>query len=256
MTAPALVLLANGSADHGVNATMHTLRKRLQTLRPDLSVNVAFHDHCPPTGPQVVSSLAHRGVTEIVFVPMSLTSAVTCNGTASLLSRVRAAHPRLHFAASRPLGPSVELLNLLDERLRESLQAVHATQLDALVLATSGPADARGISLLHRRARQWAAHHRLPCHVAVNDTAGDATAQAVAGLRSQGRRHIAVGSLWLAADEDYAAHAQSALDRGAIAVSRPLGLDDRLLQLAVGRYAYAAMSLLDDETSSAEQLAL
>ncbi|MDO4783773.1 MAG: CbiX/SirB N-terminal domain-containing protein [Propionibacteriaceae bacterium] len=256
MPAPALVLVARGSVDHRVNATMHTFRKRLQIMRPDLSVNLAFLDHCPPSGPQVVNALVGRGIREIAFVPTSLTAAIDGAGMEDLVQRVQAAHPGLRAQASRPIGPAPELLTLVDESLREALRQTRATQIDGLVLATGGPSDARGRALLNRRARQWAAHHRLPCQVALNDVPGQATRAAVASMRSRGRRHIAVGSLWLAADESYLAHAHAAHQAGALAVGRPIELSDGLLNLALARYAYAAMALLDFGSTAESALAL
>lgn len=252
MTAPALVLVAHGSADHGANTTMHAFRKHLQMTRPDLNVNLAFIDRCPPSGPQVVSALVARGTSEVVFVPMSLTAAVEAPDMAELVARTSAAHPSVRFGMARPIGPATELLTLSDRRLREALSSVRATQVDGLVLATDGHSDTRGRALLQRRARQWSAHHKLPCVVALNDSPGTATAAAVASLRAQGRRHIAVGSWWVSSDEAYLAHAQAAHVGGALAVARPLGVDERLLHLALGRYAYAAMALLEvvEETSA------
>ena len=75
MPAPALVMLSPGSSDPKVTQVAHELRREVQTLRPEISVNTAFLGHCPPTGPQVVSQLISRGHEEIVFVPMCLTRA-------------------------------------------------------------------------------------------------------------------------------------------------------------------------------------
>ena len=72
MAAPALVMLAEGSTDPRVTHVAHALRVALQGQRPELSVNTAFLDHCPPTGPQVVSQLIARGAQEIVLVPLGL----------------------------------------------------------------------------------------------------------------------------------------------------------------------------------------
>ena len=256
MPAPALVLVAHGSLDHRANATMHALRKRLQISRPDLSVNVAFLDQCPPSGPQVVNALASRGAREIVFVPAGLTAAIHGAGMEELVQRVSSAHPGLRVQASRPIGPAPELLTLVDESLREALRSTRAAQVDGLVLAAGGPSDARGRALLNRRARQWAAHHRLPCQVALSDAPGHATRAAVASMRARGRRHIAVGSLWLTPDESYLAHVHAAHSAGAIAVGSPLKLSDGLLNLVLARYAYAAMALLDFDSSSGSALAL
>lgn len=216
-------------------------------MRPDLSVNVAFLEHCPPTGPQVVSTLANRGIKEIVLVPLSITSVALSETTEVMVKRISAAHPQLRISAARPIGPSVELLPMLNIQMRAALRSRQTSQLDALVLAAPDAGDARGVSLLRRRARQWAAEHRLTCQLALNDGSGPSTAQVVSGLRAQGRRHIAVGSLWLAPDRAWATQARAAIDAGATAVSDPLGVHDRLLELALGRYAYAAMSLVRDE---------
>ena len=60
MPAPALILLADGSTDPRVGDVVHTLRVGMQSMRPEVSVHVAFLDHCPPSGPQVVSRLARQ----------------------------------------------------------------------------------------------------------------------------------------------------------------------------------------------------
>ena len=57
---------------------------------------------------------------------------------------------------ARPIGPAIELLNVLDVRLRNALSATHATELDGLVM--SSPAWGELRRRPHRaRARQWAA---------------------------------------------------------------------------------------------------
>lgn len=247
MTAPALILLADGSMDPRVTQVTHTLRKHLQELRPELSVNLAFLDHCPPTGPQVITTLANRGMTEVVFVPLSMTRAIEC-GTAAqdMVTRVRTAHPDLKVGVARPVGPACELLNVLDIRLRQSLAACRSLELDGLVLAVPDAGDTRGAALISRRARQWSAHHRLPVQIAHGDGSGLSVSTAIANLREQGRRSIAVGSFWLAADDSFARLTTLALNAGAIAVSAPLACDERILDLAMARYAFAAMNLLDD----------
>ena len=248
MTAPALVMLTHGSTDTSVAEVSHHLRYGLQTIRPTLEVNAAFLDHCPPTGPQVVSHLAGRGITEIVFVPLHL-SAVTDHdpGIDAMIEKLRVLHPSIHFAVARPLGPEACLLKPLDERLRSALGTAHATELDGLVLSAEGPSDVRGSGMLARRARQWGAHHKLPCVLATSDGSTPNVAAAIESLNAQGRRHIAVGSFCLAPDQDFEAQARLALKHGAIAVSAPIGVDDTVLDLILARYAFAAMDLLGDD---------
>lgn len=47
MTAPVLILLAEGATNPRVVEVFHDLRKQMQLQRPELSVHLAFLDHCP-----------------------------------------------------------------------------------------------------------------------------------------------------------------------------------------------------------------
>lgn len=246
MTAPALVMVAPGSSDPRVAQVTHALREGLRKLRPEMQVDGAFLGHCTPSVPQVVSRLAGKGVTEIVLVPLELTHAIeTDPAVTSLVAQCRSDHPRVGLVASRPIGPELNLLGILDERLRNALHRARVLELDGLVLSTASTGDIRGSALLARRARQWSTHHRLPCLTAVADGSGPSVAQAVQGLRAQGRRHIAVGSFFLSSDPLYHAQSDLALRSGVVAVSEPLGAADEVLGLVVARYAFAAMDLLD-----------
>ncbi len=248
MPAPALVLLASGSTDPGVAQVTHRMRKGLKAMRPGLEVHVAFVDHCPPSGPQVVGQLVRAGVEEIVFVPLDICRVFTVDPRVeSLLHTVRAAHPGLRVVAAKPIGPEAGLLALVDRQLREALTRAGTTELDALVLATSGTGDVRSGAVLARRARQWSVHHNLPCLVADGSAA---LAAALRSLRSQGRRHVAVGSWHLTADEVHTEQVQVARAHGVEAVSAPFGDHAELLDLALARYVVAAMALVtfdDDE---------
>ncbi len=256
MTAPALVMVARGSADPKVAQVTHEMRRGLQSLRPELTIHGAFLDHCPPSGPQVVAQLIRQRVTEIVFVPLQLTHAIEPDPEMdTLLRRSRAAHPDLKFTVSRPVGPEMSLLTILDQRLRSALSTARILELDGLILSAECSGDVRGSALLARRARQWSTHHRLPCLTAVADGSGPSVAQAILGLRSQGRRHIAVGSFFLSADEPFHLQSDLAFRCGAVSVSEPLGPAREVLDLVLARYAYAAMDLLDfglDEVAQEE----
>ncbi|RLP06882.1 sirohydrochlorin chelatase [Propionibacterium australiense] len=240
MTAPALILLADGAEE------IRLLRKRMQIQRPELPIHLAFLDQCPPSGPQVISALASRGTREAAFVPMSLTHAVDVGQAASdMFERVRAAHPDMNLAMARPIGPAAELLSILDLRLRNALSSCHALELDGLVLATPNSGDVRGQGLIARRARQWSSHHRLPVAMASVDGSGSSIAAAINLLREQGRRAIAVGALFLTASESFMAAVEQALSAGALTVSAPLGADERIIELVMSRYSFTAMDMLD-----------
>jgi sirohydrochlorin ferrochelatase len=209
-------------------------------------VHGAFLDQCPPSGSQVVSQLIKQGVEEIVFVPLHLTNAIEAEAEVELLAqRCRTTHPRTRFAISRPIGPELSLLTVLDERLRAALSHARCLELDGLVLSSESSGDVRGSALLARRARQWSTHHKLPCLTAVADDSGPSVAQAIMGLRAQGRRHIAVGSFFLSADASFHAQADLAYRYGAVSVSEPIGAAREVLDLVLARYAFAAMDLLD-----------
>ncbi|CAA9380151.1 MAG: Sirohydrochlorin ferrochelatase [uncultured Propionibacteriaceae bacterium] len=252
MTAPSLVLLGYGSTDPRVAQVSHEIRTRLLELRPELDVHVAFVDHCPPAGLQVVNKLVKRGVTEIVFVPLLLSDAFHAQVEfPAVIAQVQAAHPNVSVIASRPIGPEAQLLSVIDRRLREVLRLKRVSELDGLVFAAAGSSDVRSNAIVARRARQWANHHKLPC-VTAFATAGPSTGEAVRTLRSQGRRHIAVGSWFLAPGVRYSKQAELAIEAGAVAVSAPLGAEPEVAEAALARYVVAAMELVDLEPAMAD----
>ena len=245
--APALVVVAPGCRDPEVTqAAVHELRAGLQRLRPFMTIKSAFLNSCSPSGIQVVAQLSRQKATEVVFVPLELAHATDYDPQIdALVQRAREAFPAIRFVASRPIGPESTLLTILDQRMRSALSRAHCLELDGLILSAERAGDVRGSALLARRARQWAAHHRLPCLTAVADDSGPSVAQAIMSLRAQGRRHIAVGSFFLLADEIYRAQAELAYRCGAISVSDPIGAAREVLDLVLARYSFAAMDLLD-----------
>lgn len=257
MTAPALVVVAGGSQDPEVAQVIQVMRQKLQRKRPDFTIGAAFLDGCSPTGVQAVGRLVKQSVEEVVFVPLQLNQAIESgHDVETMIRHVRATHPSMRAVASRPIGPEVTLLNVLDERLREALRHARALELDGLVLSNEGCGDVRGNALIARRARQWSAHHKLPCLTAVADGTGASTAQAIQSLRAQGRRHIAVGSFFLTADDAFHRQSDLAYRFGAVAVSAPLGAHDDLLDIVLARYAFASMDLLAFEGEDQEETPL
>lgn len=253
MTAPSLVLLGYGSNDPRVAQVSHEIRTRLLALRPELDVHVAFLDHCAPTGLQVVNKLVRRGVREVVFVPLLLSDAFHAQvEVPAVIAQVQAAHPSLQVIASRPIGPEATLLSVIDRRLRDVLRLKRVSELDGLVFAAAGSTDVRSNAIVARRARQWATHHRLPCVTAFSSAAGPSAGEAIRTLRAQGRRHIAVGSWFLAPGLHFTRQAELALEAGAVAVSEPLGAEPEIAQAALTRYVVAAMELVDLEPGMIE----
>lgn len=247
MSAPALILLGQGGTDSRIEQVYHTLRHHLQSQRPALSIHLAFASSCSPKCSQVVGTLAKRGIREAVVVPVDLSRVHGADDQMSAaLSAAASLYPEVRVMMSQPLGPAVELLSLLDMRIRNALTNVRATELDGLVLLTASRGDTRGAGLLGRRARQWSAHHKLPVFLAHADGSGPDVVAAISSLRQMGRRSIAIGATFISATEDYRRHAELALSAGALAVSAPIGADPCIAELVMARYSFAAMDLLDD----------
>lgn len=254
MTAPALVMVTRGSSDPSVAQVAHELRQGLRRLRPEIQTYCAFIDQNPPSVSQIIDQVAAAGIEEVALVPMQLTHAIEGSlQMDELLRKARTRYPNQRFTLARPIGPELNLLTILDQRLRTALSQARCLELDGLVLSAACTGDVRGSALLARRARQWSTHHRLPCLTAVADEGGPSVAQAIMSLRAQGRRHIAVGAFFLAADESYQAQSDLAFSYGAVAVSDPIGAAREVVDLVLARYSFAAMDLLDfgiDESDS------
>jgi sirohydrochlorin ferrochelatase len=162
-----------------------------------------------------------------------------------VVDQLTGAHRHVKFAISRPIGPEGRLLPIIDRQLRQALQTAQARELDGLVLSTAGPADQCGAERLARLARPWGAHHRLPCQTAIATEAEAGVVAAINQLRAQGRRHIAVGSFFLAGDHLFDVQAHQAIRHGAVAVANPIQAADPVLDIIMSRYFFAAMDLLD-----------
>ncbi|ETJ98088.1 sirohydrochlorin chelatase [Propionimicrobium sp. BV2F7] len=246
MTAPALVLVSNGPAEIATEQVVHALRKEMQIRRPELSIHLAFCGKASPTGKQTLKALDSRGTKETVLVPLDFTSVASATeDVVAMHESLKSAFPQMKIGLAKPIGPVSELLNIVDERLRAALTANRCLELDGLVLAAPSFGDTRGSGVLLRRARQWSSHHKLPVVFACGDGTGSSVKSAISSLHDQGRRSIAVGSLFLTPDDCYQALYENALANRAIAISSPFGPDPRLCNLIMARYSFEAMKMLD-----------
>ncbi len=245
MTAPALVALAHGSRDPRSAETIRALVGEVRALRPDLRIEPAFLELSKPSFGTVVDRLVRAGYDEIVVVPLLLTEAY--HARVDVPSAVAAAterHEGLQVRASAVLGLETVLLDVLDRRLRTSLKEARVRELDALVLAAAGSSDSLANQAVARLARLWGARHKLPTVAAYASAAPPTTGEAVRAYRAQGRRHIAVGSLFLAPGRLPDRAAELALEAGAVAVSAPLGADPEVARTILARYAVGAVELV------------
>ena len=160
------------------------------------------------------------------------------------VAEATARHEDLQIRASRMLGLEPTFLEVLDERLREALSKARVRELDALVLAAAGSSDPLANQAVARLARVWGARHQLPVTAAFASAAPPATGEAVRAFRGEGRRHVAVASMFLAPGFLPDRAAELALEAGAVAVSEPLGADPELARAILARYAVGAVELV------------
>ncbi|MEP6666751.1 MAG: sirohydrochlorin chelatase [Nocardioidaceae bacterium] len=245
MSAPALIALAHGSRDPRSARTVREIVAATKQMRPDLRIDVAFLDHARPDLETVVDRLVAKGHTEIVVVPLLLTSAYHARvDVPAVVQRAAERHQGVGLRAAEVIGTDAALLTILDERLREALKSARVRELDALVLAAAGSSDARANASVARLARLWGTRHHLPTSVAFASTAPPSTGEAVRDWRRQGRRHVAVGSLFIAPGKLPDRAEELALEAGAVAVSQPLGGHYELGRLILARYSVGALQLV------------
>lgn len=245
MTAPALVALAHGSRDPRSAETIQALVAEVRNMRPDLRIEAAFLDLSKPSFSTVVDKLVRVGYDEIVVVPLLLTEAFHAKvDVPTVIAAATAKHDNLRIRATHILGPENVFLEVLDRRLRTALKDARVRELDALVLAAAGSSDPLANQAVARLARLWGSRHKLPTVAAYASAAPPASGEAVRAFRAEGRRNIAVGSLFLAPGTLPDRAAELAVEAGAIAVSAPLGADPEVARTILARYAVGAVELV------------
>ncbi|MEP7091688.1 MAG: sirohydrochlorin chelatase [Nocardioidaceae bacterium] len=245
MTAPALVALAHGSRDPRSAETIKSLVGEVRSMRPDLRVEPAFLELARPSFDTVVDRLVKAGYDEIVVVPLLLTEAYHAKvDVPRAIAEATTRHPQLRVRATHVLGLEPVFLEVLDRRLRAALSGARVRELDALVLAAAGSSDHLANQAVARLARLWGSRHRLPTVAAYASAAPPATGEAVRQFRAEGRRHIAVGSLFLAPGLLPDRAGELALEAGAVAVPDALGADPEIARTILARYAVGAVELV------------
>ncbi|AWB92609.1 sirohydrochlorin chelatase [Aeromicrobium chenweiae] len=245
MTAPALIALAHGSTDPRSAQTITALTEMVACMRPDLRVQPAFLDHVGPSFDEAVDQLVAEGHQEIVVVPLLLSVAFHANvDVPKAVAGALARHDGIKVHATNVLGIEAAFFHVLDKRLREALSKNRVRELDALVLAGAGSSDPIANAAISRAARAWGSHHKLPTIAAFASSVPPAAGEAVRQHRADGRRHIAVGQLFLAPGVLPDRVTELAYEAGAVAVAEPLGVDVEVARVILARYAVGAVDLV------------
>jgi len=246
MSAPALIALAHGSRDPRSVATITALTEAVACMRPDLRVATAFLDLAEPSFEQAVARLVAEGHDEIVVVPLLLSEAYHAKvDVPAVAAAAEARHHGVRIELTDVLGLQPSVFQVLDRRLREALGRNRVCELDGLVLAGAGSSDPVVNAAIARAARQWGQRHKLPTVAAFASQAPPAAGEAVRALRADGRRHIAVGLLFLAPGLLTDRVTELAEEAGAVAVAEPLGADQEIAEIILARYAVGAINLVD-----------
>ena len=245
MAAPALIALAPGNRDSRCTSTITALVSEVKAQRPDLRVEKAYLGSPRPQVQAVIDRLVKAGFVEVVIVPVILSDTdPALIGVTEAVAEAAIRHPHLKIVVSATLGLEARFLEVLDERMREALRTSRVRELDALVLAASGSPDALANQAVARLARLWGTHHKLPVTAAYASSAPPATGEAVRAFRGEGRRHIAVASLFLTPGPLVDTATELAYEAGAIAVSAPLGAHPEVARTILARYAVGAVELV------------
>ncbi len=244
MTAPPLVALAFGP-DRASARTLRDIVDTTRRLRPDLQIAAAVTSGSGVSLERVVSRLASRGHEEVVVVPLLVSPPDPSElDVSAVIDEATRLNPDVVVRCTAPIGADAALLSVLDERLRTALRSARVRELDALVLAATGSSDLRLTTSMTRLARLWSARHHLPTSIAFANTTPPSTGEAVREWRRKGKRHVAVGSLFILSGPHAHRAEELALEAGARAVSAPLGAHEEVSRLIVTRYVVGALELV------------
>ncbi|MFB6853926.1 MULTISPECIES: sirohydrochlorin chelatase [unclassified Streptomyces] len=193
---PVLLVIAHGSRDPRHAATVHALVREVRALRPGLRVETGFLDFNVPSVNGVLESLAAEGVRDVVALPLLLTRAF--HAKADIPAVLRQAPARLRIRQAEVLGPSPLLTAALERRLYEAGLTPADKPTTGVVLASAGSTDPEAIAVIAEIAREW--RHTGWCAVrpAFASASLPRTEDAVAQMRAEGVRRVAVAPYVLA----------------------------------------------------------
>jgi sirohydrochlorin ferrochelatase len=197
--APVLLVIAHGSRDPRHAETVHALCARVRSMRPGVRVEAGFLDHCTPSVPQVIDQLAAEGVREVVALPLLLTRAFHAKADIpAVLRDASARHGGLTVRQAGVLGPSPLLTAAMERRLYEAGVGPDERGSTGIVLASAGSTDPEAIAVIAEIAREWRRTGWCAVRPAFASASPPRTSDAVASLRAEGVRRVAVAPYVLA----------------------------------------------------------
>jgi sirohydrochlorin ferrochelatase len=216
--APVLIACSHGTRDPAGRRAFDHLRSAVAAGRPGLGVVGAYVDVQQPELSEVLS-----GGAAAVVVPVLLSSGYHVH--VDVAAAIAAAGPQVRMAAA--LGPDPALVDVLVERL----EAAEVSRDHAVVLAAAGSSDRRAVADVEHTASDLAARLGRPVVPAYASAAEPRVDEALARLRSNGRR-VAVASYLLAPGFFY----DQLRDAGADVITPPLLPHPAIAALVLRRY--------------------
>ncbi|MFC7327312.1 sirohydrochlorin chelatase [Marinactinospora rubrisoli] len=242
-----LVAVAHGSRDPRSARAVEELFGHVRALRSGLDVRVAYLDFVQPDPRAAIGALAAEGAGEVVVLPALLTAAYHSKvDLPGVLRTVRTGYPWLRVRYGGTLGPHPLLLDTVLRRLAEA--GVRAAPDTALVLAAAGSSDPGANAVIEEAAAHLAARGPwLRVRAAYASAAAPTPGAAVAALRAEGARRVAVAGYLLAPGFFADRVAEQSLAAGAEAVVPALGAAPELARLVLHRYDTALRAVPDRE---------
>lgn len=217
------MLLAHGTANPVGQQVVYAVAQATATRLPDVDVAVGFVDVCGPSADEVLGD--HPGA---VVVPYLLTSGYHVRSDIPDAIE-RASNGAL---ASPALGVTPEVVDVVLDRLRESLSDQDLASPDALVLAAAGSSDDRARQEVLCMGAVIAACAGLPVRVGFMSGPGPSARDAVSDVGAEGATAV-VALSYLLAPGHFHSRAQGL---GARVTTGPLGVHPRLVDAVVNRY--------------------
>jgi sirohydrochlorin ferrochelatase len=255
-----LVAVAHGSKDPRAAATVTALVDAVRSRAPGVGVRAAFLDHCAPSLPQVLASLAPGSTpVQCVALPLLLTAAYhSKSDIPAQLAAAVTAHPSLDVVSADTLGPHPLLLAALERRLREAGVAVHSADERAatsVVLAAAGSSDPSANATIASLAARWRSAGGWQAVVpAYASAAGPRPDEAVRMLRDGGAARVVVATYLLAPGYFADKIRDGALGAGADVVSATLGAAPEVADVVLDRYRAAVADMASQSIVARAQL--
>ncbi|ONI87784.1 sirohydrochlorin chelatase [Saccharothrix sp. ALI-22-I] len=234
----ALVAVAHGSRDPRSAAVVHALLDVVRAMQPSLDVRGSFLDLSVPLLGDVLRGVAADGHRSAVVVPLLLGKAF--HARVDVPSAVAEARlPSLDVTIADVLGPDPRLESAALRRLA-SVGVRSRDRSLGVILAGAGSSHAPANALVSSIAARWAAGSGWAgVEAAFASAATPDVPTAVARLRAQGARRIAVASWFLA--PGFLPDRVIRLAGEDAVIAPPLGADPEVAELILHRY-YSALT--------------